>query len=153
MFLFVAMATRVMGGMNFFKNFCRASPKEHSCRVSSRLAQWFRRCLTFSSIYTHFNKLKRKAEEKSFRKTLSKKVKWAISPFSTMFFYAICIFKSFNSHITVVICSFLDFETVSKWCTREWVKEVVEGCQTTNARCWTQCDQNSSTWALCAQVS
>ena len=37
-------------------------------------------------------------------------------------FYAICILKSFNSHISVVICSFFEFGTVSKWCIREWVK-------------------------------
>ena len=37
-------------------------------------------------------------------------------------FYAICILKSFNSHIPVAICSFFEFGTVSKWCIREWVK-------------------------------
>ena len=37
-------------------------------------------------------------------------------------FYAICILKSFNSHISVAICSFFEFGTVSKWCIREWVK-------------------------------
>ena len=36
-------------------------------------------------------------------------------------FYAICILKSINSHIPVVICSFFELETVSKWCIREWV--------------------------------
>ena len=30
--------------------------------------------------------------------------------------------KSFNSHILVVVCSFFEFGTVSKWCFREWVK-------------------------------
>ena len=29
--------------LNSLNNFCRASPKEHPCQVSSRLAQWFRR--------------------------------------------------------------------------------------------------------------
>ena len=45
--LFVAMATRVMGGIKFFGQFGRASRKEHSFQVSWRLAQWFwrRRCL------------------------------------------------------------------------------------------------------------
>ena len=37
-------------------------------------------------------------------------------------FYAICILKSFNSHISVIVCSFFEFGTVSKWCVREWVK-------------------------------
>ena len=36
-------------------------------------------------------------------------------------FHAICILKSFDSHITVVICSFFEFWTVSKWFIREWV--------------------------------
>ena len=36
-------------------------------------------------------------------------------------FYAICILKSFRSHISVGICSFFEFGTVSKWCIREWV--------------------------------
>ena len=31
------------------------------------------------------------------------------------------IFKSFKSHILVVIRSFFEFGTVSKWCIREWV--------------------------------
>ena len=37
-------------------------------------------------------------------------------------FYAICIFKSFNSHISVVVCRFFIFATASKLCIREWVK-------------------------------
>ena len=41
-------------------------------------------------------------------------------------FYAICILKSFNSHISVVVCNFFEFGTVSKWCIREWVNVV--GC-------------------------
>ena len=47
---------------------------------------------------------------------------WAISPFSTIFFffYAICILESINSHISVVICSVFEFATAI----REWVKEV-----------------------------
>ena len=39
-------------------------------------------------------------------------------------FYAICILKSFNSHISFVVCSFFEFGTVSKWCRREWVKSL-----------------------------
>ena len=30
--------------------------------------------------------------------------------------------KSFNSYISVIVCSFFEFGIVSKWCTREWVK-------------------------------
>ena len=74
--------------------------------------------LTLSSIYTHFNKLK----QKSFWKTW-KKVKLLILRNFTFFhnvFYAICILKSFNSHISV--CSSFEFGTGSKWCIREWVK-------------------------------
>ena len=37
-------------------------------------------------------------------------------------FYSICILKSFNSHISVVVCRFFEFGTVSKCCIREWVK-------------------------------
>ena len=35
-------------------------------------------------------------------------------------FYGICILKSSNSHISVVICSSLNFG----WCIREWIKDV-----------------------------
>ena len=37
-------------------------------------------------------------------------------------FYAICILKSFNSHISVVVCSFFELGIVSKWCIRELIK-------------------------------
>ena len=40
-------------------------------------------------------------------------------------FYAICIFKSLNSYISVVVCSFFEFWKVSKWCIREWVKKLL----------------------------
>ena len=76
--------------------------------------------LTLSSIYTHLNKLK----EKSYRKTLWKKVKLLKMSNFTFFynvFYAICILKSFNSHISDVVCSFFEFGTASKWCIMEWV--------------------------------
>ena len=43
------------------------------------------------------------------------------TPFHNLI-YAICILKSFNSNITVVICSFFEFGMVSKWYIREWVK-------------------------------
>ena len=75
--------------------------------------------LTLFSIYTHFNTLMKKC----FRKILWKKVKLLILSSFTFFhnvFYAICILKSFNSHISVVAHCF--FRTVSKWCLREWVK-------------------------------
>ena len=77
-------------------------------------------CLTLSTIYTHFNTLKKKI----FWKTLWKKVKLLKMSNFTFFhnvFCAICILKSFNSNI-LVICSFFEFGTVSKWCNREWVK-------------------------------
>ena len=74
--------------------------------------------LTLSSIYTSFNTLKKK------RKTLWKNVKLLKMSNFTFYhnvFYAICILKSFNSHISVVVCSFFEFGTVSKLCIREWV--------------------------------
>ena len=30
--------------------------------------------------------------------------------------------KILKSNISVVVCSFFEFGTVSKWCVREWVK-------------------------------
>ena len=45
--------------------------------------------------------------------------------FSLDVFYAICVLKSFNTHISAVICSFFEFGTVSKWCIREWVNESI----------------------------
>ena len=81
-------------------------------------------CSTLSSIYTHSNTLKKKI----FGKALWKKVKllkMSNFTFSHNVFYAICILESFNSHILVVVCSFLEFETVSKWCIRERVNRRV----------------------------
>ena len=75
--------------------------------------------LTLTSMYTHFN-----IKEKSFRKTLWKKVKllkMSSFAFSHNVFHAICILRSFNRHISVVVCSFFEFGTVSKWCIGEWV--------------------------------
>ena len=63
-------------------------------------------------------------EERSFWKTFWKKVKLLKMRNFAFFhnvFYAICILKSFNSHISVVVCSFFEFRMVSKWCIREWV--------------------------------
>ena len=65
-------------------------------------------------------------EEKSFRKTLWKKVKLLKMSNFTFFhnvFYAICIFKSFNSHISDVACGYFEFGTDSKLCIREWVND------------------------------
>ena len=42
-FHFGCYGNQVMDGIKFCKQFCRASPKEHPCKVSSRLAQCFRR--------------------------------------------------------------------------------------------------------------
>ena len=81
--------------------------------------------LTLSSIYTHFNTLKKK-KKKNLRKILWKKVKLLKRSNFTFFhnvFYAICILKSFISHISVVFCSFFELWTVSKWCIREWVRK------------------------------
>ena len=44
--------------------------------------------------------------------------------YSIMFLYAICILKSFASHISVIVCSFFEFGKVSKWCVREWVNSL-----------------------------
>ena len=66
---------------------------------------------SFLHIYTflHFG-------EKSFRKTLWKVVKLLKMSNFTFFhnvFYAICILKRFNSHISGFVCSFFEFGTVS----------------------------------------
>ena len=77
--------------------------------------------LTLPFIKTHFNPLKKK----NFRKTLWKKVKLLKMSNFTLFhnvFCEICMLKSFNGHISVVVCYFFEFWTVSKWCAREWVK-------------------------------
>ena len=70
-------------------------------------------------IYSFYN-----IEEKGFWKTLWKMVKSLILSNFSFFhrvFYAICILKSLNSHTSVVVCSFFEFGTVSKWCIREWL--------------------------------
>ena len=76
---------------------------------------------TLSSIYTHIDTF----EKKSIRKALWKKVKLLKMSNFTFFhnvFYAICILRSYNSNISVVVCSFFEFWTVSKLCIREMVK-------------------------------
>ena len=62
--------------------------------------------LTLSAIYTHFNTVKKKALGKHCGK----------KSYFTFFdndFYGICILKSSNSHISVVICSFFEFEMMN----------------------------------------
>ena len=80
--------------------------------------------LTLSSIYTHFNRLKTK---KKIKENIVVKGEIAQMSSFTFFhnaFYGICILKSFNNHISVVVCSFFEFGTISKWCIREWVRKV-----------------------------
>ena len=79
------------------------------------------RSLTLSSIYTHFNTMKEKTFVKKLWKML-KLIKMSNLTFFHNVFYAICILKTFNNHISVVVCSFFEFGTVSKWCIKEWVK-------------------------------
>ena len=78
------------------------------------------------AIQGHHGPLVLLAGEKCFMKTL-KKVKLLKMSNFTFFdnvFYAICILKSFSSHISVVVYSFFEFGTVSKWCFTEWVNSV-----------------------------
>ena len=79
--------------------------------------------LILSSIYAHFNTLKKKTLGIHCGK------RWHCSEWAVAFFhngfYEICILKSCNSHISVVVCSFFEFGTVSDWCIREWVNRVM----------------------------
>ena len=66
----------------------------------------------------HFFSTHRSLRTFASEKILWKKVKLlkcAILPFFHNVFYAICMLKSFNIHILVVVCSFFEFRTVSKW--------------------------------------
>ena len=54
-------------------------------------------------------------------------------PFLHNVFYAICFLKFYISHISVVVCSFFKFGTVSKWCIREWIKLIA--FEANNFRC------------------
>ena len=57
-------------------------------------------------------------EEKDLRKTWWEKEKLLKMSNFTFFhnvFYAICILKSFNSHISVIVCSSFEFGMISKW--------------------------------------
>ena len=49
--------------------------------------------------------------------------------FSFNVFYGICILKSFDSHIPVVVCSSFEFGTVSKCCIREWINRIILSTQ------------------------
>ena len=75
--------------------------------------------LTHSSIYTHFKALKKKDLGKHLEKV--KLLKLCNFTCFHNVFYAICILKSFKSHISVFVCSCFEFGTVSKWCIREWI--------------------------------
>ena len=81
--------------------------------------------LTFSSICTNFNTLKKK---KLCKNTVEKgeiaqnDQFHLFPPFSTMFCYAIFILKSFICHNSVVVWSLFQFGKVSKWCIRECIK-------------------------------
>ena len=77
--------------------------------------------LTLSSIYAHFNALKKKASGKHLWKKV-KLLKMSNCAFFHNVFYKTCILKYLNSHILVVICSIFEFGMVSKKCIREWVK-------------------------------
>ena len=64
-------------------------------------------------------------ELKRIRKTLGRKVKLLKMSNFTFFlnvFNAICILKSLNSHVSVVVCSVFEFGMISKWYIREWIK-------------------------------
>ena len=52
-----------------------------------------------------------------------KLLKMSIFAFFHNVFYAICILKSFDSHISLDVCIFFKFWTVSKWCIGEWVND------------------------------
>ena len=51
--------------------------------------------LTLSSMYTHFNTMKKKSFRKTFRETM-KLLKMSNFTFSHNVFYAVCMLKSFN---------------------------------------------------------
>ena len=81
---------------------------------------------------TRFITLKKKASGKHGGKQV-KLLKMSIFTFFNNVFYAIFVIKSFNSHISVVVFSFFEFGTVSKWSIREWVKDLyrLDSWQTT----------------------
>ena len=88
---------------------------------SGNTAVWL---LTLSFIYTDFNTLKKKKKIRKIWKKM-KLLKMSNFTFFHIVFYAICVSESLNSHISVVVCSFVKFGTVSEWCIREWVNKVL----------------------------
>ena len=62
--------------------------------------------------------------KRTVEKTLWKKVESLNMSNFTFFhndYYAICVFMSFISHISGVVCNFFEFGTISKWNIREWI--------------------------------
>ena len=105
---------------DYWKNFWAKTLLDNLINSSA-----FWHILTLSTIYTHFSTLKKKA----LGKTLWKKVKLLILSNFTIFhnvFYAICILKSFISHISVVICSVFEFEKISECCIGQWVNDLLQ---------------------------
>ena len=78
--------------------------------------------LTLSSIYTHFNTLKKKALGKHCGKRLSTNT-FNLEQSKNLLFGKELV----NLRLQIVICSFFEFCTVSKWCIREWVKKHCRG--------------------------
>ena len=70
-----------------------------------------------SFIYTHFNTMKKEALGKQRGKRCNRSQLSNFTFFLNVF-YSICILKSFNSHISVAVCSFFEFGTISKLCIR-----------------------------------
>ena len=75
--------------------------------------------LTLSSILILTNWRKRLQENTFFKVKLLRMSNFI---FFHSVFYAICILKSFNSHISVIVYNFFEFGTISEWCIREWVQ-------------------------------
>ena len=77
--------------------------------------------LTLSSIYTHFNTLKKKPLE-----NIVDKGEIALNEQFPLFpqCFLCNLYLEILSHISVVICSCFEFETVSKRCIRKWVKSL-----------------------------
>ena len=111
--------------------FEKASFPETSKGVIVR--EWVKFCWkkNFNPFLHHILILTWKKKKKNFRKTLLEKAKLLkISNFNFFHkvFCAICILKKSSiSHISVVVYSFFEFGTVSKWCIREWVNSCYQG--------------------------
>ena len=99
--------------------------------IFSRMFYIWKHNFWFLNPFLHIYSFKH-IEEKSCRKPLWEKVKLLKMSNFTFFhnaFYATCIVKSFNSHISVVLCSFFEFGTVSKWSIREWASQLPNNAQ------------------------